>query len=163
MFKDLLVSQFGESIIIAEDPTALQPSLSVVAERIAEVAGFLQNHNDCYFDLLSCITAIDNGPVANTMEIVYNLYSVVYEHSLMLKIKIPRNQNHEPLPLVPSLSHLWKTANWHEREIFDLMGIGFENHPDLRRILMPEDWEGHPLRKDYQEQERYHGIKVKAN
>ena len=65
------------------------------------------------------------------------------------------------LPQVPSLVKIWKTADWHEREVYDLVGVNFKGHPDLRRILLPEDWEGHPLRKDYQEQEKYNGIKVK--
>jgi len=64
------------------------------------------------------------------------------------------------LPTISTLSHIWRTANWHEREAFDLMGLWFESHPDLRRILLPADWQGHPLRKDYENMETYHGIKV---
>jgi NADH-quinone oxidoreductase subunit C len=68
----------------------------------------------------------------------------------------------DQLPSVPSLVSIWRTADWHEREAFDLVGVYFEGHPDLRRILLPEDWVGHPLRKDYVEQEKYHGIQVKS-
>jgi NADH-quinone oxidoreductase subunit C len=78
----------------------------------------------------------------------------------MLKLEIARNQPGDPLPQVPSISHIFRTADWHEREAYDLMGIYFTGHPDLRRILLTADWEGHPLRKDYQLQETYHGIKV---
>ena len=79
----------------------------------------------------------------------------------MLKVEVARNTEEGKLPQVPSVSSIWKTADWHEREAFDLVGIEFTNHPDLRRILLPSDWEGYPLRKDYKEQEEYHGIKVK--
>ena len=108
-----------------------------------------------YFDSLSCVTGIDNGPEKNTMEVVHNLYSIPYNHHLMLRVELDREN-----PGVESLSSIWKTADWHERETFDLFGIHFANHPDLRRILLPNDWEGYPLRKDYQEQEKYHGMTV---
>ena len=99
---------------------------------------------------------MDNGPEAGTLEVIYNLYSLPLNHSLMLQVKLPREQ-----PIIPSVTEIWKGANWHEREAFDLFGITFEGHPDLRRILLPDDWEGHPLLKDYQQQEYYRGMKVK--
>ena len=105
--------------------------------------------------MLSCVTAIDNGPEAKTMEVVYNLYSVPFNHHLAFKVTLPREN-----PEVDTVSHIWKTADWHEREAFDMFGIKFTNHPDLRRILMPADWEGHPLRKDYKQQEYYRDIKL---
>jgi NADH-quinone oxidoreductase subunit C len=89
------------------------------------------------------------------MEIAYNLYSIPFNQHLMLKVKLQREK-----PEIDSISHIWKTADWHEREIFDMYGIVFKNHPDLRRILMPADWVGHPLRKDYRHQEYYRNIKV---
>jgi NADH-quinone oxidoreductase subunit C len=159
--KQALVAQFGEVMVIASDETAPQPSLTVATDTLPEVCAFLYQTEGLYFDMLSCLTALDNGPEAGTMQIAYNLYSIPYEHSLMLKVEFARNTPDGDLPTVPTLSHIWRTADWHEREAFDLMGIRFANHPDLRRILLPEDWEGHPLRKDYQEQQRYHGIEVK--
>lgn len=90
------------------------------------------------------------------MEVVYHLYSIPFNKALAVKIIVPRDH-----PEVPSVAHIWRTANWHEREAFDLLGIHFAGHPDLRRILLPADWEGHPLRKDYQEQSTYRGISVK--
>ena len=119
--------------------------------------------------MLSCITGIDNGPEAGTMEIAYNLYSIPFNHHLMLKVILQRDK-----PEIDSISSIWKTADWLEREVFDMYGIVFKNHPDLRtmfksepkdhpdlrRILMPADWTGHPLRKDYKHQEYYRNIKV---
>ncbi|MFY7887663.1 MAG: NADH-quinone oxidoreductase subunit C [Spirosomataceae bacterium] len=153
----LLIDNFGEEIVTKAD----HQCISVPSERIAAVCQFLFENEHTYFDLLSCLTALDNGEAKGTMEVIYNLYSIPYEHKVMIRIEFPRNQAGESLPKVPSVSNIWRTADWHEREAFDLMGIEFIGHQDLRRILLPEDWEGHPLRKDYQEQEYYHGIKVK--
>jgi NADH-quinone oxidoreductase subunit C len=108
-----------------------------------------------YFDMLSCLTAIDNGVEANTMEVIYNLYSIPFNHHLTIKVTLPRDK-----PEVDSVVSIWKTADWHEREAFDMYGIHFKGHPDLRRILMPADWEGYPLRKDYKHQENYRDIKI---
>jgi NADH-quinone oxidoreductase subunit C len=115
----------------------------------------LYQDTSTYFDMLSCITGIDNGPQAGTMEVVYNLYSIPFNHHVALKVVIPRQQ-----PVVDSVIEIWKTANWHERELFDMLGIQVNGHPDLRRILMPADWDGFPLRKDYQQQTYYRDIKV---
>jgi NADH-quinone oxidoreductase subunit C len=114
----------------------------------------MQSDPSLYFDMLSCVTGIDNG-VGNDMEVVYNLYSIPFGHHVMIKVKVDRND-----PRIESVNHLWRSANWLEREIFDMYGIVFLNHPDLRRILMPADWEGYPLRKDYQHQAYYRDIKV---
>ena len=108
-----------------------------------------------FFDMLSCITAVDNGPAVGTIDIIYNLYSIPFNHHVALKISVPRDHVE-----VDSVQDIWKTANWHEREAWDMFGIRFKGHPDLRRILLPADWEGHPLRKDYKQQDYYRGIKV---
>lgn len=160
--KELIVNMFGEDIILKEDSTSLQHSITIPNESLLEVCQFLHVQPKLYFDFLACITAVDNGPAVNTIEVIYHLTSIPYEHNFVLKVEVPRNQEGEPLPKVYSLTPIWKTADWHEREAFDLVGINFVGHPDLRRILLPADWEGHPLRKDYQEQEIYHGIKVKS-
>ncbi|MCU0429759.1 MAG: NADH-quinone oxidoreductase subunit C [Cytophagaceae bacterium] len=152
----LLTETFGEGLMLASHTQHLQPQLQVAPERLLEVTEFLKRHPSCYFDTLSCLTAIDNGPEKGTMEVIYHLYSIPFHHSLVLKIEIPRTE-----PRVESLSAVWRTAEWHEREAYDFFGITFLHHPDLRRILLPADWEGFPLRKDYTEQEYYHGIKVR--
>lgn len=138
-----------------------QPYLTVPTEQLVALCQFLRDDDRLFFDLLACITAIDNGPEINTMEVIYNLTSIPYEHNLMLRVVVPRHTGGRSLPVVPSVAHIWRTADWHEREAYDLMGIHFTGHPDLRRILLPTDWTGHPLRRDYQEDDQYHGIKTK--
>ncbi|WP_188937265.1 NADH-quinone oxidoreductase subunit C [Dyadobacter endophyticus] len=157
---DIVTSQFPE-YAISPDTKNLQPALIVPAQGIAAICRFLHEDERCYFDYLACITAIDHGVAADTMELIYNLTSIPYGSDLALKTVFARNTAEGTLPSVPTVSHIWRTADWHEREAFDLMGITFDGHPDLRRILLPEDWEGHPLRKDYNAQERYHGIYVR--
>ena len=137
------------------DDTASPKAIKIGAKDLVLVMDTLYRNPTTYFDMLSCITGIDNGAPAATMEVVYNLYSIPFHHHLMIKVTLPRDH-----PEVDSISHIWKTANWLEREVFDMYGIVFKNHPDLRRILMPADWEGYPLRKDYNHQEYYRDIKV---
>jgi NADH-quinone oxidoreductase subunit C len=157
--SDLLATQFSSDL--QANTQNLQPYLTVPVEKLVGICLFLRDDERLFFDLLACITAIDNGIQINTMEVVYNLTSIPYEHNLMLKVVVPRNTKGSNLPSVPSMAHIWRTADWHEREAFDLVGIHFDGHPDLRRILLPTDWVGHPLRTDYQEEEQYHGIKTK--
>src|SRR5690606_16872908 len=127
--------------------------LAIDPKDLRRVCVVLREDSSVYFDMLSCITAIDNGPDAGTIDLVYNLYSIPYDRHLSLKIAIPRDEGK-----ADSVQDIWKTANWHEREIWDMLGVRFNGHPDLRRILMPADWEGHPLRKDYRKQEYYRGV-----
>jgi NADH-quinone oxidoreductase subunit C len=140
---------------VKEDLNSTPKGIIVPAESIVIVCKELFQNSSTYFDMLSCLTGIDNGVEANTMEVIYNLYSIPFNHQLTLKAILPRDK-----PKVHTVSHIWKTADWHEREAYDLLGIQFTNHPDLRRILLPADWEGHPLKKDYKHQEYYRGVKV---
>ncbi len=156
----LLKEKFGEEIILDTEMRSTPPAIQVLPEKIAVVCQELHENEQTYFDYLSCLTGLDNGPEAGTLEVIYHLYSIPYNLSITLKVIVPRNQEGGPQPEVPTVSHLWRTANWHEREAYDLLGIRFAKHPDLRRILLPADWEGHPLRKDYPLQEKYHGIRV---
>lgn len=156
----LLSDHFGPDTFAA-NTTNYQPYLTVPVERLVELCQFLRDDERLFFDLLACVTAIDNGVDADTMDVIYNLTSIPYEHNLMLRVTVPRNTGQAELPAVPSVAHIWRTADWHEREAFDLVGIRFTGHPDLRRILLPTDWIGHPLRADYREEEQYHGIRTR--
>jgi NADH-quinone oxidoreductase subunit C len=142
----------GEAVT---DVTATPKAVKIAAADLLNVCRALHAHPTAYFDSLSCLTGIDNGVEAGTMEVVYNLYSIPFGHHLMIKITVPRAQ-----PEVDSVCDVWKAANWHERELYDMFGIMVKGHPDLRRILMPADWEGYPLRKDYKQQEYYRNIKL---
>jgi len=155
--KHCIVEQLGETVIVKSDDNAVQPSLTLQTEQLAGVCRFLYEDSRLFFDFLSCITAIDNGPVADSLEVVYHLNSIPYEHTLVLRVFVKRDGS----SAVPTVSGIWRTADWHERESYDLVGVRFEGHPDMRRILLPNDWEGHPLRQDYDVQKTYHGIEVK--
>ncbi|HEY3347676.1 MAG TPA: NADH-quinone oxidoreductase subunit C [Nitrospirota bacterium] len=112
-------------------------------DRISAICNFLKESSDIRMDYLIDITAVDWHPRNPRFEVVYHLHSM--SNGCRLRIKVPLEEEQA----VPSVSWIWRTANWHEREVFDMFGIRFDMHPDLRRILMPDEWEGHPLRKDY--------------
>ena len=133
------------------------PFAVVTAEAIAEVAAFCRNDPELAFDNLMCLSAVDfPKETPPRMEVVYHLYSYVHLHTFALKVQLPREN-----PALPTVEGVWGVANWHEREAWDLFGIVFTGHSDLRRILLPDDWEGHPLRKDWQDPEYYNGLHVK--
>ena len=119
-----------------------EPTLVIAPARIVDVCRFLKDQQG--FVRLSGVTAVDWLPSDPRFEIVYLLHSLERNARLKLKCWVS-----ESAPEIDSVTGVWRAANWYEREIFDMFGIGFRNHPDLRRILMPSDWEGHPLRKDY--------------
>lgn len=156
--------------LVAHDFEAIDPWIEVKAEGLPDVGRYLRDQRDLWFDMLHCITAVDYfepDPKKAALvewqphlELIYHLSSTMHRHRLALKVSLPRWLDDKPgqLPEVPSLSGVWSTAEWHEREVFDLSGVQFLGHPDLRRILCPEDWVGHPLRKDYSMPAEYHGI-----
>ncbi len=119
-------------------------TLVVPREHLRRAAEFLCGDAELQFTFLSDITSVDRFPVEPRFELNYHLVSLARRERLRLKVRMNGSD-----PVVESVTSVWPGANWHEREIFDLFGVRFEGHPDLRRILMPEDWEGHPLRKDY--------------
>ena len=130
----------------------LDPYLRVDSQAIVEVCRYLRDEPGLKFEILSDLTALDL-PKENKIQVVYHLYSYSERHQIVLKVDLPREE-----PRVSTMEGVWKAANWFEREVFDLFGVVFEGHGDLRRILLPEDWVGYPLRKDYVEQEEYDGI-----
>lgn len=113
-------------------------------EHLRRAAEYLQAERGLQFDLLSDISAVDRFPMEPRFELDYHLLSIPLRQTLRLRVWLPGED-----PVISTLIPVWPTANWHEREIFDLFGIRFDGHPDLHRILMPDDWEGYPLRKDY--------------
>ncbi|BDD02715.1 NADH-quinone oxidoreductase subunit C [Aureibacter tunicatorum] len=154
---NIIKETFGDDKIIDISENSHPICIEIHEEFLIELCDFLYRDERTYFDSLSSLTGLDNGPKENSLEVIYNLYSIPFDIHLMIKVKLDRDIEK---PTVQTVSHIWKTALWHEREAFDLLGIYFEGHPDLRRILLPNDWEGHPLRKDYEHQEKYHGITV---
>jgi NADH-quinone oxidoreductase subunit C len=128
-----VIEAFGEITVV------------VPREKIAEVCSFLKFAPGLEFNFLSDICGADRGPEEEPrFEVNYHLFSTTKYHRLRLKVLLNDDDTH-----VPTVTGVWRTANWHERETFDLMGVHFDGHPDLRRILLPDDWEGHALRKDF--------------
>jgi NADH-quinone oxidoreductase subunit C len=147
--------------------------VTVEPARWVEIATFLRDDPRTRFDMLNCVTGVDYlEPDAKKaakagfephLEVVYHLSSIALNHRFVVKVLLPRwkDDSAGQLPEVPSVTGIWPAADWHERETFDLCGVCFTGHPDLRRILMAEDWEGHPLRKDYEFPLEYHGIRCR--
>ncbi|HXA57142.1 MAG TPA: NADH-quinone oxidoreductase subunit C [Candidatus Acidoferrum sp.] len=119
-------------------------TLIVLREHIVPVAEYLAKEPSLGFNFLSDITVVDRFPLEPRFEINYQFLSLLRKERLRLRVKVGGED-----PSIPSVTPLFPTANWHERESFDLFGIRFEGHPDLKRIVMPDDWQGYPLRKDY--------------
>ncbi|WP_140936922.1 NADH-quinone oxidoreductase subunit C [Sphingobacterium lumbrici] len=155
-----IATQFGAESIVDVQLDGLQQALVINPAYLVDICDWLRDNPIYYFDFLSNITAVDYHPEAK-FAVVYHLTSIPYQKQLTLKVFIANDRMAANLPEIPSVSAVWKTADWHEREAFDLMGVYFSGHPDLRRILLPDDWEGYPLRKDYEDPESYHGIAIK--
>ncbi|RMG60965.1 MAG: NADH-quinone oxidoreductase subunit C [Deltaproteobacteria bacterium] len=150
---EVLREKFGEEVVTEFQEENVDPPAVVVAtEKVAEVLTFLRDDPRTLFDSLMCLSGVD---YEDRMEVVYHLHSMTHLHKVTVKVRTDREN-----PKVPTVEKVYPVASFHEREAYDLLGIVFEGHSDLRRILLPEDWPGHPLRKDYVYPDSYHGIKV---
>jgi len=152
---DNVKERFGDAIS-EFDANPTMPFFEVLdASRWVDIALYMRDNSLLQFNYMACLSGVDY-PDEGKVGIVCNLETIgKYTHKIAVKVKCSRDAGS-----IPSVSCVWHTANWHEREAYDMYGMVFEGHPDLRRILCPEDWTGFPLRKDYQVQETYHGIKV---
>ena len=137
-FKDCIIKQEDGYILISQD------KWEVISQYVKK---------ELSFDYLMCITSYDLN-LEDKLGLAYNFYSTKNKNYLEIRIEFKNDSE------IFSIANIWKTANWHEREAYDLMGINFKGHPDLKRILLSEDWEGHPLRKNYETPEYYNGIPV---
>ena len=169
-FFDAIAQKFGDAVR-ATDCDALDPWIEVSPERFVDICRFLKDAPAMQFDMLNCVTGIDyfhedpkkaaKAPWEPHICMTYHLSSTSKKHSIVVKVKLPRWKDdvEGEIPEIASVSDIWRTADWHEREVYDLTGVRFIGHTDLRRILCPDDWVGHPLRKDYKFPEEYHGTR----
>jgi NADH-quinone oxidoreductase subunit C len=165
-----LEQKFGERIK-SKKADAIDPFVMVDAADLVEVCRYLRDDSALKFDLLNCVSGVDyfepdpkKAPKAGFephLEVVYHMSSYAHNHRFVLKVSLPRWKNDKPgeLPEIPTVTGLWRTADWHEREVYDMCGIWFTGHPDMTRILLSDDWVGYPLRKDYEFPLEYHGIR----
>lgn len=166
---EMLNQNFSNSAVEYKSDIPLEPFIVVPSSEIDKICHFLKENPELYFDSLINLSGVDdfNGEKVKdnsgkeimkggTISVYYHLESIKYRHKILLKISTDRDN-----PVVVSVTDVWKSADWHEREAYDMLGIKFINHPDLKRILMPYDWDaGCPLRKDYENPEFYQGMKV---
>lgn len=169
----LLEQQFGPAIT-AKKLDAIDPFVTVEPTRLVEVCTFLRDDARLRFEILNDVSGVDylepdpkKAPKAGFephLEVAYHLSSFSFPgRRFTVKVVLPRWKGDQvgELPEVPTLCGVWRTADWQEREVYDLVGVRFVGHPDLRRILLNDDWVGHPLRKDYEFPLEYHGIRCR--
>ena len=147
-----LKSEFGDAIIEYNDQQPVDPFIVINTNQLFEICHTLRDKEAFLFDYLMCLSGMDLG---ENVGVVYHLYSMKHKHKLVLKVSAPKTD-----PKVPSVETIWRTADWHEREAYDLMGVQFVGHHNMIRILCPYDWEGYSLRKDYKVPEYFHGMKI---
>jgi len=140
---EAMKARFSESIEIVNEYRG-ECTVVVRKDAIVEICRFLRDDDGCRFDSLRDLLGVDYYRPDERFEIVYNLYSLKNNSRLRLKARINESDLH-----IPSVTGVWPAANWHEREAYDMFGILFDGHPDLRRMYMPEEFEYHPLRKDF--------------
>lgn len=165
-----LKEKFPDSEFILENELPVEPILVIDPLEIKIVGEFLRDEETLYFDSLMNLSGVDDNNATKvndedgneilegrTLSVYYHLHSMKLDHKVALKVSVPIEK-----PEVESVESVWKTADWHEREAYDMFGIIFLNHPNLKRILMPYDWEdgSYPLRKDFETPEFYNGMKI---
>ncbi|MDR0927818.1 MAG: NADH-quinone oxidoreductase subunit C [Ignavibacteria bacterium] len=150
-----LKSKFNDSILELVETPNTDSYINVEPSAIKDICMYLRDTPELKFDYMGNLTGMD---YKDSLGVVYHLYSTMHNHNTVLKVKLNREK-----PEMPTVERVWKTANWHEREAYDMFGICFEGHPDLERILCPEDWVGYPLRKDYVAPTEWHGIDATPN
>jgi NADH-quinone oxidoreductase subunit C len=139
-----LLDNFGNSVEVVPSPFDNMDTVRVKREKILDVCMFLRTEDDLDYDLMRDLTCVDYIHEKPRFEVVYHLYSIYNRHGIRLKVRLEEQD-----PTIDSVTSVWVGANWYEREVYDLYGIKFNNHPDLRRILLYPEFVGHPLRKDY--------------
>ena len=149
---EALKGRFGDAVRELQDQAARPPFVVVDPTRILEIARFLRDDPALRFDSLMCQSGVD---YKDRISVAYHLHAMTLRHAIGVRADLPREN-----PELPSVDSVWPAVNFMEREIYDLFGVVFTGSRDLRRILLPEDWEGHPLRKDYKYPDAYHGIKI---
>ncbi|MCX8055248.1 MAG: NADH-quinone oxidoreductase subunit C [Ignavibacteria bacterium] len=149
---ELLKKEIGDGVSELVEKEHHDPFIVVSADSIVETCLVLRDDLNTLFDYLVNLSGVDDK---DKFVVVYHLYSLKYKHRIVLKVYLDRENPH-----IPTVERVWRSANWHEREAYDMFGIVFDGHSDLRRILCPYDWEGHPLRKDYKTPDYYKDIKV---
>ena len=147
----LLTGRFGKEKVLDVHEDERHGHVRVARDAWVEIARFLRDDPATRFEMCHDLTAVD---WIDHFEVVAHCYSLSNRHWICLKTRTGSREDNK----CPSLAEVWPTCNWDERETWDLMGVWFDGHPDLRRILLPEDWEGHPLRKDEGNPLEYHGI-----
>ena len=165
---EILKTEFPDSVLEIDTELPTEPLVLIDPLKINEVSLFLRDNDELRFDSLMNLSGVDdaNGEKVTeedgtttinggTFSVYYHLDSTILKHKITLKVSTEKDN-----PEVESVDEIWKASTWHEREAYDMYGIIFLNHPDLRRILLPDDWDGYPLRKDYENPEFYDGMKI---
>jgi len=165
---EILKAEFPDSVLEIDSELPTESLIVVNSLKIHEVALYLRDNDNLRFDSLMNLSGVDDdnsekiteedGSVTikgGTISVYYHLHSTILNHKVTLRVSTDRTK-----PEVESVDEIWKASTWHEREAYDMYGIMFLNHPDLRRILLPDDWDGFPLRKDYENPEFYDGMRI---
>jgi len=147
-----LKGKFDAAVVELQSETCNPPFVVVSPGSIQEICRFLKEDPELLFGSVMCISGVD---YKDKFAVAYHLHSMEHGHKIGIKAFLPHDN-----PSIPTVDGVWKAAIYQERETYDLVGIVFEGSCDPNRILLPDDWEGHPLRKDYKYPEQYHGIKI---